>query len=235
MNTPNKSPEPPLAQSVPLSRFTSRVGGGSAFFVRSLMHTCTKCPAFSGSPYCRDYPPDQFIEGFRKSKVWVVGLNPAGEPARTSDELIQAFDDQSRIHDYFRDFRSVSQRLFDLFGQEHGAAHTDLIKCVSSSWPPAGVGCAGAHQIIENCRGYFYSQLRSLRPQLLICNGSWVSSVVKEIFEPTQNDCTAYSAMFDGGKIHVILSGFIGRLDNYAKRRLGREIDHYLDLIYDET
>jgi len=41
--------------------------------------------------------------------------------------------------------------------------------------------------------------------------------------------------MFDGGKIHVILSGFIGRLDNYAKRRLGREIDHYLDLIYDET
>ena len=31
---PNKSPEPPLALAVPLSRFTSRVGGGSAFFVR---------------------------------------------------------------------------------------------------------------------------------------------------------------------------------------------------------
>jgi hypothetical protein len=30
---PNKSPEP-LALAVPLSRFTSRVGGGSAFFVR---------------------------------------------------------------------------------------------------------------------------------------------------------------------------------------------------------
>jgi len=30
---PNKSPEP-LALSVPLSRFTSRVGGGSAFYVR---------------------------------------------------------------------------------------------------------------------------------------------------------------------------------------------------------
>src|ERR1039457_2686655 len=26
--------QPPLARSVPLSRFTSRVGGGSAFFVR---------------------------------------------------------------------------------------------------------------------------------------------------------------------------------------------------------
>ena len=33
---PNKSPEP-LALAVPLSRFTSRVGGGSAFFVRPLM------------------------------------------------------------------------------------------------------------------------------------------------------------------------------------------------------
>ena len=32
--TPNKSPEPPLALAVPLSRFRSQVGGGSAFFVR---------------------------------------------------------------------------------------------------------------------------------------------------------------------------------------------------------
>ncbi len=29
-----KSPEPPLALAVPLSRFTSQVGGGSAFYVR---------------------------------------------------------------------------------------------------------------------------------------------------------------------------------------------------------
>jgi hypothetical protein len=34
---PNKSPEPtPLALAVPLSRFTSRVGGGSALVVRRL-------------------------------------------------------------------------------------------------------------------------------------------------------------------------------------------------------
>jgi hypothetical protein len=31
--------QPPLARSVPLSRFTSRVGGGSAFFVRRPMRT----------------------------------------------------------------------------------------------------------------------------------------------------------------------------------------------------
>ena len=32
--------QPPLALSVPLSRFTSRVGGGSAFFVRRHERTC---------------------------------------------------------------------------------------------------------------------------------------------------------------------------------------------------
>jgi hypothetical protein len=31
---PNKALEPPMALSVPLSRFTSLVGGGSAFYVR---------------------------------------------------------------------------------------------------------------------------------------------------------------------------------------------------------
>jgi hypothetical protein len=33
---PNKSRQPPLALAVPLSRFTSRVGGGSAFYDRRL-------------------------------------------------------------------------------------------------------------------------------------------------------------------------------------------------------
>jgi len=45
---PNKSPEPPLALSVPLSRFTSRVGGGSAFFVRRLTHHKNMKPLKTG-------------------------------------------------------------------------------------------------------------------------------------------------------------------------------------------
>jgi hypothetical protein len=35
--------QPPLALSVPLSRFTPRVGGGSAFFVRPLPTLETIC------------------------------------------------------------------------------------------------------------------------------------------------------------------------------------------------
>jgi hypothetical protein len=37
-DTPNKSPEPPLALSVPLSRFTPLVGGGSAFYATFMRH-----------------------------------------------------------------------------------------------------------------------------------------------------------------------------------------------------
>src|SRR5437764_14118003 len=37
--TGSRRSQPPLALSVPLSRFTSRVGGGSAFFVRCQMLT----------------------------------------------------------------------------------------------------------------------------------------------------------------------------------------------------
>ena len=33
--------QPPMALAVPLSRFTSRVGGGSAFYVRRIRHTMT--------------------------------------------------------------------------------------------------------------------------------------------------------------------------------------------------
>src|ERR1022692_3105580 len=36
-HTGSRRSQPPLALSVPLSRFTPRVGGGSAFFVRLLM------------------------------------------------------------------------------------------------------------------------------------------------------------------------------------------------------
>ncbi len=123
------------------------------------MHTCSKCAAFSSNPYRRDYPPEHFIEGNRESKVWIVGLNPASEPARSSADLVSVFDDPNGMHGYFRGFKNVSQRLFDLLGKPGGVAHTDLIKCTSTSWPPKGVGPVEAHHIVENCRDYLESQL----------------------------------------------------------------------------
>ncbi len=201
------------------------------------MCICQKCSAFSGSSYCRGYPPEQSIEGHRNSKVWIVGLNPAAEPPRAFAELENYFDNPNIIHDYFRNFRTVSERLFGLFGKDGGVAHTDLVKCASPSWPPSGVKYAEANEIIANCKNYLISQLRSMRPKLVICNGSWTGSAIKEFLVPPRNehDCTAYTTRFEGQEIHIVLSGFVGRLDNYAKRRLGREIESFLDLIYENA
>src|SRR5208282_192347 len=49
MSLTSRRSQPPLTPSVPLSRFTSRVGGGSAFYVR---HLCRFC-------FMSDFPKDR--------------------------------------------------------------------------------------------------------------------------------------------------------------------------------
>jgi len=54
LGSTSRRSQPPLALAVPLSRFTSRVGGGSAFFVRChlcAMHLCYGC--FIRHHFCR--------------------------------------------------------------------------------------------------------------------------------------------------------------------------------------
>ena len=40
---------------------------------------------------------------------------------------------------------------------------------------------------------------------------------------------TSYLGLINNYKVRVVLSGFIGRIDNYARRRLGKEIEQYLN------
>lgn len=44
---------------------------------------------------------------------------------------------------------------------------------------------------------------------------------------------TSYGTEFDDQKVGVVLTGYIGRIDNYAKRRLGDEIEQRLDQLED--
>ena len=76
--------QPPLALAVPLSRFTSRVGGGSAFYVRrnraAMFKSFTKAkpnpdrwPKYvMGSPVCRWTSSDG------KERVYLVARNDGG-------------------------------------------------------------------------------------------------------------------------------------------------------------
>lgn len=193
---------------------------------------CEKCKQY-GLYFDRNYSPDHFLEGKPDSLLWIIGLNPKGEEGsnddRTVEQLQSYFDNKAQIAPYFRDFRRVSAGLYDLLGENRGVAHTDLVKCFSSNFPPKTCGWAGAEEIIENCKWYLITQITRHKPRMLICNGMPVCKVMVEMFPPSSKSDTAYIARIEGNEIAVILSGFVGRVDNYAKRRLGREIEYFME------
>jgi hypothetical protein len=66
---------------------------------------------------------------------------------------------------------------------------------------------------------------------MIICNGAPVCKEIRRLFPPPQSEdhgLTSYKTSIAEREIAIVLSGFIGRIDNYAKRRLGVEIDKYL-------
>ena len=197
------------------------------------MNHCDKCKDV-GLEFHRAYKPAEFIEGKPSSDIWIVGLNPAAETGwtdqgRTTDELSKAFDDLDNVHPYFKNFRKVSPTLFGMFGKESGVAHTDIVKCSSKCWPPKTAKGKKARTVIQNCKQYLFEQIESYQPKMIICNGAPVSHQINEIL-PVDKWLTetAYQSTIFGQNIVVVLSGFIGRMDNFSKRRLGYEIESLL-------
>lgn len=194
-------------------------------------HTCNKCDSVSAGEYQFDrlYAPVDCLLGKRSSKVWIVGLNPATEPGEkdtaTRDDLENYFESDKPLHSYFKNFRNVSTQIYDGFGVEGGTACTEIVKCGSKSFPS---GKAGA-QLVHNCAGYLKQQITDFKPQLVICNGSPVSNYVQTEFPRNEKDSrntkTSYWVDVDGVEICIVLTGFIGRIDNYSRRRLGVEIE----------
>lgn len=196
------------------------------------MHICDKCQKF-GVQFHRPYRPEEFVEGDPRSPIWIIGLNPKNnvgwnDSERTADSLKNYFS--ASVHPYFRDFREVSERLYKSLGQPGGTAHTDIVKCSSMSWPPNGDRKA-APTIVENCTPYLRQQIEQFRPRMIICNGADVCRVITKVLPPERElaaDATSYSSVLGSHRICIVLSGFIGRVDNYAKRRLGSEVERLL-------
>lgn len=75
-------------------------------------------------------------------------------------------------------------------------------------------------------------------PKIIICNGAPVCDIISDIVQiktrkqrNEENDklMTSDIGSFHGNEVIVIYSGFIGRIDDYAKIRLGKEIEIYMD------
>jgi hypothetical protein len=194
------------------------------------MKECMKCEAH-GIRYRRSYEASEFLEGYADSPIWIVGLNPAAPPdwedGRTIEQLQTTFYETARTIQYFRDFGRVSPWLFSLLGAPGGVAHTDLVKCSSKSWPPPGCTRKAAKTVVSNCTPFLQSQILKHKPRMIICNGSEVSSFIQSAIPAVEASAraTSYSGFVNGINVWVVLSGFIGRIDNHARARLGQEIE----------
>ena len=204
------------------------------------MIICDKCSRF-GLLYQSNHlnSPAEFIEGSLDSKIWIIGLNPKvvnNEEFDPSVEDLRAFKPSK--HPYFKDFKKVSKHLYDNWeSQESQIAHTDLVKCGSTSFPPQDASTLktlsnkNTKEIIENCFEHLKQQILTLKPSLLICNGSQTSLSIFDFLKPDDKSIKSakqvgtYKSTIHDHTFTIILSGFIGRIDDWSKRRLGYEIE----------
>jgi hypothetical protein len=193
------------------------------------MTACKKCSEY-GLNFNRAYSPAQYLEGQPSSRVWIIGLNPKGKTTyadkRNEENLRQYFSEKGRVHEYFRDFQKVSRTMYYMMGKDDGVGHTNLVKCYSPQWPPIAAKSGRDRQfIIENCKEYLKQQLLDSTVTVLVCNGADVCRYIQTIIPAKENHETYYYGELNRRRIAVVLSGFIGRIDDYSKRRLGKEIE----------
>ena len=198
---------------------------------------CRKCEKY-GLSFLRHYKPTEYAEGNPESDIWLIGLNPKGDRStkdkRTTSQL-RAYFMQDAIDSTFESFIGVSERLYmRMRSAGKGVCHTDLFKCYSegSVWKVREEWVNNVREICENCSEHLSAQIdrHSSSIKMILCNGTKVVSAVKKTliacgFVRVNDQFTSAEYARDDLHLFVINSGFIGRIDNFAKRRLGMEIE----------
>lgn len=120
-----------------------------------------------------------------------------------------------------------------------------MVKCFSHTFPPpiteTETNVRKAHiEIIDNCKEHLIQQLNKNRPKLIICNGSNVCWEMIKFFPPENRTDLKFVPSYKTqvelkNGIHefwIVLSGFIGRIDDRNKRKLGKEIEKIIEWKY---
>lgn len=200
--------------------------------------TCNKCKEY-GFEFrsTNNINPVDFIDGNIKSDIWIIGLNPKNKAGYVEKRTLNDFKSfDPNVHQYFRDFKKVSEKIFENWSSNNSnIAHTELVKCFSETFPPKSEDqkSNSRNHIIQNCIGFLKKQILIGKPKMIICNGSPVCLEMLKIFPPENltsiENITSYLTNIENQKIWIVLSGFIGRIDDRNKRRLGLEIENIIE------
>lgn len=203
---------------------------------------CDLCKEFGLTFKSTTINPEEYIEGNINAKVWIIGLNPRYDIERIESRTKKEFHEFNPNTDvdrskskYFLKFQKVSAKLYsNWISPKNTVAHTDLVKCFFPTFPPKiNSKNVDIEPIIRNCKKHLLSQIRKHKPKVIICNGTKVCREIISFFPPSNNLepsnlLTSYRTKLsydDTDEFWIILSGFIGRIDDRNKRRLGKEIE----------
>ena len=198
------------------------------------IYTCEKCKALGFERNISNGMIPLFGEGNPNNPIWIIGLNPkeeenglmAPESANEFESYIETELNyfRSSVHQYFKDFKHVFGANWSEVFKEY-VYHTDIVKCGSKSFRK------NQRKAIATCSEYISKQLAVYSPKIIICNGSPVSDWFKKNYpnELKEGNGTSFFIKNEKGGLYVLLSGFIGRIDNYARLRLGKELKEQLD------
>jgi len=205
---------------------------------KKIYTTCNKCKSY-GLKFRsnQNIKPIDAIAGNADADIWIIRLNPKnkiGQIEERSLEDINSLDPNS--HPYFRDFNKVSEKLYKNWEKEDSnIAHVDIVKCFLDFFPPKSSSdlITPQRQITNNCGEYLKDQLLTHKPKIIICNGTQVSWEMMRYFPPKDHldfdTLTSYQSRIFDYKPWIVLSGFISRVDNRNRRRLGMEIEQIIE------
>jgi uracil-DNA glycosylase len=165
--------------------------------------------------------------------IWIVGLNPKLNKDGThhpveATETFQAYIDHQltyfggdkELHPYYRRF----QHIFGSNWREiirDNVFHTDIVKCPSVTFGKKET------KAIPICKEFLQKQITLNTPKIIFCNGRNIVNWFEDKYEgeiQLNYWRTGGELKINGQIVHLIYSGFINRIDNIAKRRIGKEV-----------
>lgn len=169
-----------------------------------------------------DFNPLDAVEGFPKSPVWIVALNPKTEEEdheRGKSNPMQWNTTEPKARHFSR-LKGILGPWYDQLFKKDGIAHTDIVKCGSPAFTSIEA------EAVQHCKSYFIEQIKKHKPKLLLVLSSDAARIIaKEAELPDDvTEGTWKVGEQEDEFCFVILSGYSGpRQERYAKLRLKKD------------